>query len=248
MAEQMADSTAADIEFSAHLSNGKATAEISLNICGDPVQKLRLLCRHGRGARVRSPLDLGQQLHRVADHRCLPAVRTLLRLPDPNQEQLPEPGPGGPVRPEHAGLGLLFRKGVGKKIGISVHKLLAQPQNIAFIGLFQPLRQQRPMADPRRHEDHIPLLQPVALGSHQIFRAAAVAAKQKLIESMAVQLQLRIGVADVPVRIHIPGGHLQLLINGAGIHAHAAQLLLQPLLQRRSLEIRNILGQLPQIT
>ena len=55
-------------------------------------------------------------------------------------------------------------------------EFLAEPQNIPLIRLRQILRQDRTVADAGRNQENVSLLQLVALGAYQIFRAAGIPA------------------------------------------------------------------------
>lgn len=92
-----------------------------------------------------------------------------------------------------------------------VQKFLGEPDHIPLIGFGQLFQKQRPVADARRHHDHIPPVEPVPVRTQQVLQVAA-AAVQHLVKGMAVQLHHVPGVADVPVVVHIAGVHLHLLV------------------------------------
>ena len=75
------------------------------------------------------------------------------------------------------------------------------------------------MADARRHKDDVSPAQAVAVGTHQILRTAVIAAEQQLIKNMAVEVQLGIGIAHIPVGLHKGFRHLQFLIKIFKINA-----------------------------
>ena len=92
------------------------------------------------------------------------------------------------------------------------------------------------MADAWGHDNYIALLQPVALGAHEILGTAGVAAIENLIERVAVQLHLGVGTAGVGMNICEPGFHFQFLIEIVRIVAKLPQKVLH-LLSGRGLPL-----------
>jgi hypothetical protein len=84
------------------------------------------------------------------------------------------------------------------------------------------------MAHTGGYDDHIPLLELVALGSHQVFHILAAGAKQNLPEGMGVEAEGLAGIGDVPVRVHIGGRHLNLLVEAADVETAALHVFHQP--------------------
>ena len=69
------------------------------------------------------------------------------------------------------------------------------------------------MADARGDHDHIALLEPVALGAHQILHICRAVAEEDLIEIVGVEIHPAVGPGHVLMRVHIPGGHFQFLVD-----------------------------------
>jgi hypothetical protein len=86
------------------------------------------------------------------------------------------------------------------------------------------------MADSGGNHNDVSLPELVADGLNKIFRAAGVAAVQDLVERVGVQGNSGVGATHIPVGVHIPGGHLQLLIEFSGVDAHTPQKILVRLL------------------
>jgi hypothetical protein len=95
---------------------------------------------------------------------------------------------------------------------LNLPKFRIDPQYIPDVGLGHLGRQNRAVADSGRYKDNISLLQTVTVCAHQIFRPTIVAAVEQLIECMAMQIQLGIGITHIPMGLHQRIGHLQFLI------------------------------------
>ena len=103
-------------------------------------------------------------------------------------------------------------------------------------------RQQGTVADARRHHDHIPFLQPVALRAHQIFHVAGILAAEDLAEIVGMEAHLGVGNGNILVGIHIAGGHFQLLVKSARLKTDGFQMRLNPLLASQNILFFNFCG------
>jgi hypothetical protein len=80
------------------------------------------------------------------------------------------------------------------------------------------------VADPRWDKDNVPLLEPVAVGTDQVFHPYRSTAEENFDILVTVEADCSVGVAHIPVSVDKTGGHLQLLIEITGINAHFLQM------------------------
>ena len=98
---------------------------------------------------------------------------------------------------------------------------------ILFIRLQYRLRQQGAVADAGWNKDDITLLEFIALCVYQVFDIAIIPTAKQFVKSVAVKVNIAIGIGEITVCIHKGRIHLQLLVEITGVDSHLGQLIVK---------------------